>query len=114
MGIQALKVYQNNNQENVENTKYSLDMLFEMNQQTLEKRIFSFDPNDSGDKDCIQYFQIKKQFIEITSTQTQILQIIDISKQTMYNIVNGEKKLLSMINATVSHEMRNPLHSIHS
>ena len=31
----------------------------------------------------------------------------------MYNIVNGEKKLLSMINATVSHEMRNPLNSIY-
>ena len=31
----------------------------------------------------------------------------------MYNIVNGEKKLLAMINATVSHEMRNPLNSIY-
>jgi signal transduction histidine kinase len=28
--------------------------------------------------------------------------------------MNGEKKLLSLINATVSHEMRNPLNSIHS
>lgn len=31
----------------------------------------------------------------------------------MYNVVNGEKRLLSMINATVSHEMRNPLNSIY-
>lgn len=43
-----------------------------------------------------------------------MLQIIDISNQIMYNIVNGEKKLLAMINATVSHEMRNPLNSIYS
>lgn len=32
----------------------------------------------------------------------------------MYNIANGEKKLLALINATVSHEMRNPLNSIYS
>jgi signal transduction histidine kinase len=44
----------------------------------------------------------------------QVLQIIDISKDIMYNIANGEKKLLALINATVSHEMRNPLNSIYS
>jgi signal transduction histidine kinase len=32
----------------------------------------------------------------------------------MFNRANGEKKLLSLINATVSHEMRNPLNSIYS
>ena len=32
----------------------------------------------------------------------------------MYNIANGEKKLLALINAAVSHEMRNPLNSIYS
>ena len=41
-----------------------------------------------------------------------VLQIIDISSQIKYDIANGEKKLLSLINATVSHEMRNPLNSI--
>jgi hypothetical protein len=30
----------------------------------------------------------------------------------MYDIANGEKKLLSLINATVSHEMRNPINSM--
>ena len=43
-----------------------------------------------------------------------ILQIIDISDHIMYNIAKAEKKLLSTINATVSHEMRNPLNSIYS
>ena len=32
----------------------------------------------------------------------------------MIDIVKGEKKLLSLINVTVSHEMRNPLNSIYS
>jgi len=32
----------------------------------------------------------------------------------MYDIADGEKKLLALINATVSHEMRNPTNSIYS
>jgi signal transduction histidine kinase len=32
----------------------------------------------------------------------------------MFNLAIGEKKLLSLINATVSHEMRNPINSIKS
>jgi signal transduction histidine kinase len=30
----------------------------------------------------------------------------------MFNIAQGEKQLLSIVNATVSHEMRNPINSI--
>lgn len=30
----------------------------------------------------------------------------------MYDAVTGEKKLMALINATVSHEMRNPINSI--
>ena len=44
----------------------------------------------------------------------QVLQIIDISKDIMYSVAAGEKKLIELINATVSHEMRNPLNSIHA
>ena len=32
----------------------------------------------------------------------------------MYDIATGEKKFLQLINATVSHEMRNPINSIKS
>lgn len=42
-----------------------------------------------------------------------MLQLYDISKDIMINVANGEKKLLATINATVSHEMRNPLNSIY-
>ena len=43
-----------------------------------------------------------------------MLQITDISNLILYNKIKGEKKLLTLINATVSHEMRNPLNSIYS
>jgi signal transduction histidine kinase len=58
--------------------------------------------------------KIKKQTIENSTKRMNILQLKDISDQVMYNIVMGEKQLLSLINATVSHEMRNPLNSIYS
>ena len=46
--------------------------------------------------------------------KNNILQIIDISSQVKYDLARGEKKLLSTINATVSHEMRTPVNSIYS
>ena len=41
-----------------------------------------------------------------------MLQFIDISKTILYDMEKGHNAVLSMINACVSHEMRNPLNSI--
>ena len=61
-----------------------------------------------------KYVQIKRKKLEGKNYSHDLLQIIDISAQIMYNVVNGEKKLMALINATVSHEMRNPINSIKS
>lgn len=61
-----------------------------------------------------RYVQIKRQVLMVDDQNMQVMQIIDISKDIMYSIANGEKKLMALINATVSHEMRNPLNSIQS
>ena len=41
-----------------------------------------------------------------------MIQFIDISKSILYDMEKGHNAVLSMINACVSHEMRNPLNSI--
>ena len=41
-----------------------------------------------------------------------MLQFIDISKSILYDMEKAHNGVLSMINACVSHEMRNPLNSI--
>ena len=41
-----------------------------------------------------------------------MLQFIDISKAILYDMEKGHNAVLTMINACVSHEMRNPLNSI--
>ena len=43
-----------------------------------------------------------------------MLKIVDISKEILYEKSKGEKRLLALINATVSHEMRNPINSLKS
>ena len=41
-----------------------------------------------------------------------MLQFIDISKSILLDMEKNQNRVLSMINACVSHEMRNPLNSI--
>jgi len=43
-----------------------------------------------------------------------MIQMNDVSKDVLYNKEKNQNELLSLINATVSHEMRNPLNSINS
>lgn len=41
-----------------------------------------------------------------------MIQIIDVSDKIFYNEVKAEQEFLSLISATVSHELRNPLSSL--
>ena len=44
--------------------------------------------------------------------EEMILQIIDISDSILYDEISAETEFLELINACVSHELRNPLNSI--
>ena len=60
------------------------------------------------------FVQIKKKEY-IKQGQTRImLQFINVSKDIMYEQVHAENEFLAITNATVSHELRNPLQSISS
>jgi signal transduction histidine kinase len=41
-----------------------------------------------------------------------LIQIIDMSDKMLFNAVKAEHSFLTLINATVSHELRNPLASL--
>ena len=41
-----------------------------------------------------------------------MIQIIDIKDKILYNEVKAEKTYLTLMNATVSHELRNPLNAL--
>ena len=42
----------------------------------------------------------------------KMIQLIDISQKILYDEMKAEKTLLTLITATVSHELRNPLYSL--
>ena len=71
--------------------------------QNISKEYFS----------TFKFFQIKKGLI-ITSEgyERYALQIIDISAKIFYDDMKAQDEFMSLINSTISHEMRNPLNSI--
>ena len=56
-----------------------------------------------------KFYQIKKKLFDVNNSSSCVIQIIDISTTVRFQKLIGEKRLLEIINALVSHEMRNPL-----
>ena len=61
-----------------------------------------------------EFFQIKICKIQSHAGEQPkiMLCFIDISQKILYDISKAESEILSLINSTISHEMRNPLNSI--
>ena len=61
-----------------------------------------------------KFFQFKKSFIRdsMSGQESIMLCFMDISQKILYDTSKAEGELLSLINSTISHEMRNPLNSI--
>jgi len=61
-----------------------------------------------------KFFQIKKSRIRSGDEEPSKIMLCfsDISQKILYDTSRSEKELLSLINSTISHEMRNPLNSI--
>ena len=94
---------------------------FGMTKEELENKVFSIsiesyasleDVNDTKNNE--RYVQIKRQKFKSDTKDYDMLKIVDISMDVLYERSQGEKKLLTVINATVSHEMRNPINSINT
>ena len=69
-------------------------------------------PMDHNNEDQFKFVQVKKKEIQTWFWKQKVIQLIDVSQKIMYEMALGEKRLFSLLNATVSHEMRNPTNSI--
>jgi len=58
------------------------------------------------------FVQVKVTKYMINDKLTTMLQLIDISSNIMYHQQKADTKFLELINACISHELRNPLNSI--
>lgn len=92
------------------NECYSFNEIIQMSAGTLLDMCFEI---DSGN-DFVNYVQVKKKVYRLDDQERVMVQIIDISQTVMYEKVNAENEFLAITNATVSHELRNPLQSISS
>ena len=70
-------------------------------------------PEDKNfELETTQFYQIKKKTYGEDETESHVIQLIDISTSVRFRKLVGEHRLLEVINALVSHEMRNPLNAI--
>jgi signal transduction histidine kinase len=89
---------------------YSLNDVMSLENDKLDKMIFKV--SVAGQEQHARYVQIKITNIKHGNAIRQILQIINMSANVECNRTLAQNAFLSLINACVSHELRNPLNSI--
>ena len=82
--------------------------------EDIESKIFQL--SIQVEKDCDleerRFFQIKKKTYDRGALKKNMLQFIDISSSILYDNQREHSNFLGLVNACVSHELRNPLNSI--
>ena len=68
--------------------------------------------NENEELEGTMFYQIKKKTYGEDEMESHVIQLIDITTSVKFRKLVGEHKLLEIINALVSHEMRNPLNAI--
>ena len=85
----------------------------DMENNALNDSIFQISLNQDQMQE--QLLEIQKQYVQIKCSSIKnktIIQIIDISNSIMFDQQRAQNEFLTIINACVSHELRNPLNSI--
>ena len=59
-----------------------------------------------------RYFSVKVCRLEMFANHFTVVNLQDQTSSILFNLSKGEKQILQLINACVSHEMRNPINSI--
>ena len=70
--------------------------------------------NSSQDVHTSKFFQIKRKLINDYNKKDKVtlIQIIDVSHKIYYLDIRSQQHIFTLINAMVSHELRNPLNAI--
>ena len=83
----------------------------------LEKLIKDLQANKGIDEEYMltyKFFQINKSTVQTLQNEPEkiLLSFVDISQKILYDTSKAQTEMLSLINSSISHEMRNPLNSI--
>ena len=85
-----------------------------MDQTFFGKRRFTINAAESTNQNFEhhQYFEISLQKIKSNDKEVACLKFTDVTYRIKYDKIEGKQHILETINATVSHEMRNPINAI--
>lgn len=89
----------------------SICELINSSKDLIEQKIFLINYGGNAESSN-RYVQIKLKKFHMNHQEKQMLQIIDVSASILYDQQKAENSFLALINACVSHELRNPLNSI--
>jgi signal transduction histidine kinase len=94
--------------------EYTAEDILKMDHRQVDRMIFIVKNPESekNEKEIPRYIQIKRTTFTRNNQIKHIIQMINISHTILYNQQKTENKFLGLINACVSHEIRNPLNSI--
>ena len=98
---------------NFDNTLYSIQDLIEKSLEDPEViyKLCEFDQDEENGNGPI-YFKVSVSRLELDGSQRQMVKLVDVTDTVNYDLSKEQNELLSLINATVSHELRNPLNAI--
>jgi hypothetical protein len=90
--------------------------LFTIDKQILENKVFVYvseneQENGEGQKQ-LKYYSLGINKLDSFNTKFYVLKINDVTINIQFDLNLGEKRLLELVNACVSHEMRNPINAI--
>ena len=90
-----------------------------MKARKLERLIFCVRDSSSNEPEAEeqepmskQFFKVKTEMIKSTQNKFKVLKVQDITINIRLQLSQQQKKVLQIVNACVSHEMRNPINSI--
>ena len=83
-----------------------------MDRQSVEQKIYKLVINSGEACEVTKYVKFKLTNCVIKQTIETIVQIQDISDSIMYTEIKDMSEFLEIVNACISHELRNPLNSI--
>ena len=90
--------------------------MLELNGSQLESIVFTLRLSNQSAKDSSQinqhYVQLKSKEFYSNGKRMKMIQIVDVTHHILYTEYKAKAEFTSMINACVSHELRNPLNSI--
>jgi signal transduction histidine kinase len=91
---------------------FSFNELLQVESSKLATMSFEIVTGGKDENQPTSFVQLRKKIYKKGEEERILVQFIDISNEIMYEQVHAENEFLAITNATVSHELRNPLQSI--